>query len=182
MNLEEKQLSAKYVYQGKILKFRVDTALLPDGTTAHREVIEHPGGVSVVAVTDNNEILAVKQFRYPYFEILTEIPAGKFDYQGENPLDAVKRELKEETGATAEKIIDLGIIYPSPGCYGENLHLFAAKGLKIGTSNPDDDEFLEVLKIPLEKAVDMVLNNEIRDAKTIIGILKIKTLIEKGEF
>lgn len=182
MNLEEKQLSKKYVYKGKILKFRVDQALLPDGTVAGREVVEHPGGVCVVALTDKNEILAVKQFRYPYFEILTEIPAGKFDSPDEIPLEAAKRELKEETGAKAKTMIDLGVIYPSPGCYGESLYMFAAKDLEFGDLDPDDDEFLEVLRIPLEKFYEQILSGEIKDAKTIIGVLKIKEKIVRGEF
>ncbi len=182
MNLEEKQLSKKYIYKGKIINVRVDDALLPNGKIAKREVVEHPGGVTVVAVTDNNEILAVRQYRYPYGEILLEIPAGKFDSPEEIPLDAVKRELKEETGATAAEFINLGVIYPTPGCYGERLYLFAAKGLSFGDTDLDDDEFLEVEKIPLEEFTQMIMQNKIKDAKTIIGVLKIKELIERGTF
>lgn len=102
MNLEEKQISSEYIYQGKIIKLRRDTALLPNGKNATREVVEHNGGVCVAALADNNEVLFVKQFRYPYMEIVTEIPAGKRDSADEDPLACGKRELKEETGAEAE--------------------------------------------------------------------------------
>lgn len=181
MNLEEKQLSKKYFYKGKIVNMRVDNAVLPNGKTALREVVEHPGGVGVVALTQNNEVLAVRQFRYPYGEVLLEIPAGKLDSCNELPIEAVKRELKEETGAEAENIIPLGVVYPSPGCYGENLYLFAAKNLRFGNNNLDEDEFLEVEKIPLDRFVEMVMNGEIKDAKTEIGILKAEKLVKEGK-
>lgn len=104
MNLEEKQISGEYIYKGKIIRLRRDTALLPNGKTATRELIEHNGGVCVAALTDNNEVLFVKQFRYPYMEVVTEIPAGKRDSADEDPLACGKRELKEETGAEAENL------------------------------------------------------------------------------
>ena len=182
MNLEEKELSRKYYFKGRIIKVREDCVRLPDGKDAKREVVEHPGGVSVVAVTDDNEILAVRQFRYPYKEVLLEIPAGKFDFVGEDPETAVRRELREETGATADTLIKLGVIYPSPGCYGENLHLFAAKGLHFGETDPDDDEFLEVERVPLKEFSKLVMDGKIKDAKTEIGILKIEKLINEGKF
>ena len=105
----------------------------------------------MAALTDNNEVLFVKQFRYPYMEVVTEIPAGKRDSADEDPLACGKRELKEETGAEAEKFIPLGRLYPSPGYCGEVIWMFAAAGLKYGEQHPDDDEFLSVEKIPLEK-------------------------------
>ena len=165
MNLEEKQLTSEYIYNGKIIKLRRDTALLPNGKTSTREVIEHNGGVCVAALTDSDEVLFVKQFRYPYMEVVTEIPAGKRDGADEDPLACGKRELKEETGAEAESFIPLGKLYPSPGYCGEVIWMFAATGLSYGEQHPDDDEFLSVEKIPLEKAVQMILSGEITDAK-----------------
>lgn len=181
MNLEEKQLSAEYMYKGKIISLRRDKALLPNGNTATREVVEHNGGVCVAALTDNDEVLFVRQFRYPYMEIIPEIPAGKRDKADEDPLECGIRELKEETGATAEKFIPLGKLYPSPGYCGEIIWMYAATGLSYGEQNPDDDEFLTVEKIPLNKAVEMILLGEITDAKTQAAVLKLKVLKDKGK-
>ena len=181
MNLEEKQLTSEYIYNGKIIKLRRDTALLPNGKTSTREVIEHNGGVCVAALPDNDEVLFVKQFRYPYMEIVTEIPAGKRDGADEDPLVCGKRELKEETGAEAESFIPLGKLYPSPGYCGEVIWMFAATDLRYGEQHPDDDEFLSVEKIPLEKAVQMILSGEITDAKTQAAVLKLKLLKDRGE-
>ena len=181
MNLEEKQLSAEYMYEGKIIKLRRDKALLPNGNTSVREVVEHNGGVCVAALTDNDEVLFVRQFRYPYMEIIPEIPAGKRDKSDEDPLECGKRELKEETGATAENYIDLGCLYPSPGYVNEVIYCFLATNLTYGEMNPDEDEFLDVIKIPLEKAVEMTLSGEIKDAKTQIAILKTKALRDAGK-
>mgnify|MGYP004695277947 FL=1 len=181
MNLEEKQLTSEYIYNGKIIKLRRDTALLPNGKTSTREVIEHNGGVCVAALTDNDEVLFVKQFRYPYMEIVTEIPAGKRDGADEDPLVCGKRELKEETGAEAESFIPLGKLYPSPGYCGDVIWMFAATDLRYGEQHPDDDEFLSVEKIPLEKAVQMILSGEITDAKTQAAVLKLKLLKDRGE-
>lgn len=171
MDMTEKPINQKYIFKGKIVNLRVDDALLPDGNTAVREVVEHPGGVCVAALTDENELLFVEQFRYPYFEKLLELPAGKLEY-GEDPFEAGKRELNEETGAIAENYEDLGKLYPTPGYCGEIIHMYLAKGLTFGEQNLDADEFLEVKKIPLKKAFEMVMNNEITDSKTQVGIVK----------
>lgn len=181
MNLEEKQLSAEYLYKGKIVNLRRDIALLPNGNEALREVIEHPGGVCVAALTDNNEVLMVRQFRYPYFETVLEIPAGKRDSKDEEPLKCGIRELREETGATAEKFIFLGELYPSPGYCGEIIWLYAATDLTFGETDPDEDEFLSLEKIPLVKAVDMIMSGEIKDAKTQAAILKLQLLKNQGK-
>ena len=179
MELKETPLKTEYVYKGKIINLRVDDARLPNGKTAKREIVEHGGGVCVAALTDKNEILLVKQFRYPYGEIIHEIPAGKRD-GNEEPLICGKRELKEETGATAEKYISLGELYPTPGYCGETIWMFAAFDLTFGEKDPDDDEFLEVDKIPFDKAVEMVLSGEIKDAKTQTAILKLNEMFRKG--
>ena len=181
MNLEEKQLKAEYLYKGKIINLRRDEAEIPNGTVALREVVEHPGGVCVAALTDDNEVLMVRQFRYPYSEIILEIPAGKRDGKDEDPLACGIRELKEETGATAEKFLFLGQLYPTPGYCGEIIWLYAATGLSFGECDPDDDEFLSVEKIPLDTLVDMIMKGEIKDAKTQTAILKLKLLKESGQ-
>ena len=180
MNLTEKQLTKEYIFKGKVINLRRDTALLPNNSTATREVIEHNGGVCVAALTDNDEVLFVRQFRYPYMEEILEIPAGKRDSADEDPLLCGKRELKEETGATAKKFIPLGELYPTPGYCGEIIWMFAATGLDFGQTCPDEDEFLELEKIPLNKAVEMILNGEIKDAKTQAAVLKLKILKENG--
>lgn len=180
MDLTEKQLSFEYKFQGKIVNLRVDDALLPNGTTAKREIVEHNGGVCVAPLDDEYNLYFVKQFRYPYMEIVTELPAGKLE-KGEDPFEAGKRELKEETGATAKKYVDLGKLYPTPGYCGEIIHMYLATELEFGDRNPDEDEFLEVYKIPLSEAVEMVMKGEIRDSKTQTMILKIHFMKQEGK-
>lgn len=179
MNLNEKPLSSEYPYRGKIVSLRVDQALLPNGRQAVREVVEHPGGVCVAALTDQEELLFVRQFRYPYQEVILELPAGKRS-PGEDPLACGVRELKEETGAEAERVEPLGRLYPSPGYTDEIIYLFLATGLSLGDSHPDDDEFLEVERVPLGEAVRRVMAGEIDDAKTQIAVLKIEELKRQG--
>lgn len=179
MDFTEKPLKQDYLYRGKIVNLRVDNAELPDGTTALREVIEHPGGVCVAALTEKEELLFVEQFRYPYMETVLELPAGKLEY-GEDPFEAGKRELQEETGAAAENYRDLGKLYPTPGYCGEIIHMYLAENLTFSEQHLDEDEFLEVRRIPLEEAFQMVMRNEIRDSKTQVGILKTYQLV-KGQ-
>ena len=180
MNLEEKTLKQQYIYKGRIINMRVDEAQLPDGGKAKREVVEHNGGVCVVALTDTDEIFMVRQFRYPYMEVIYEIPAGKRD-GNEAPITCGIRELREETGMTADEFIPLGELYPSPGYCGEIIWLYAAKGLHEGKTDLDEDEFLEAEKFPLKTAVDMILNGEIKDAKTQAAVLKVAELKRRGK-
>lgn len=171
MDLTEKTVEQEYKYKGRILNLRVDKAELPNGKISTREVVEHHGGVTVAALTAENELLFVRQFRYPYSEVVLELPAGKLELS-EDPFKAGIRELKEETGAVAENYIDLGKFYPSPGYCGEIIHLYGATGITFEEQNLDEDEFLNVERIPLSKAVEMVLNNEIPDGKTQAAVLK----------
>ncbi len=180
MNLRETPVEQEVKYEGRIIRLRVDKAQLPNGRIATREVVEHNGGVCIAALTEQRELLFVRQFRYPYQEVVLELPAGKID-KGEEPLACGKRELTEETGASAQQYRSLGRLYPSPGYCGEVIHLFLATGLSFGRMNPDEDEFLEVERIPLEKAVQMVLDNEVPDAKTQVAVLKTWALLQKGE-
>ena len=180
MDLTEKPVKQEYKFKGKIVNLRVDDALLPNGNIAKREIVEHNGGVMVAPLDNEDNLYFVKQFRYPYMEIVTELPAGKLE-KGEDPFEAGKRELKEETGAVANKYVSLGQLYPTPGYCGEIIHMYLATELSFGEQNPDDDEFLEVYKIPLEKAVEMVLSGELKDSKTQTAILKIHCLKQEGK-
>ena len=179
MKLSEKTIASKTIYEGKILQVILDDIELPDGKKSKREVVNHPGGVAVAALDENNNLLFVKQFRYPYKEIVFELPAGKLE-KGMSPLENGKRELLEETGAVGYSYISLGQVYPSPGYTNEIIHLYACKIKSLGESRPDEGEFLNVEKLPVDKAVEMVLNNRIPDAKTQIAVLKTAMLLNSG--
>ncbi len=176
-HLIEKTKERSTAFQGCLLRLDVDTVTLPDGKEGIREYIRHPGGVGVVALTDENEVLLVKQYRYPYGEVLTEIPAGKRD-PGEEPLKTGMRELEEETGYRAANYVSLGVMYPTPGCCDEKVYIYLATGLTQSEAHPDADEFLDVERCPLEEMVKRVLAGEIADAKTQIGILKAKLWLD----
>ncbi len=180
MELFEKTLSSQNVFDGTVLHITLDEIELPDGEKSKREVVNHQGGVAVAALDDDNNLLFVKQFRYPYKEVVLELPAGKLE-KGSTPLENGKRELLEETGAQGYSYISLGQVYPSPGYTSEIIHLYACKVQSEGESRPDDGEFLNVEKIPLNKAVEMVLNNQIPDSKTQIAVLKTAMLLNSGK-
>lgn len=172
---EEKQIDSKKIYDGCILSLRVDRVMLENGKEATREVIDHQGAAGIVAFDENGKLLMVRQYRYPVEQELLEIPAGKID-PGETPMQCAVRELQEETGYLAEKMIDLGRLYPAAAYDCETVHIFYAQGLTPARQNLDEDEFLTVEHIDFEEAVRMVLDNEILDSKTQIGILKIKNI------
>lgn len=178
MHLDEKTLESCLVYDGKIVKLYRDKALLENNSEVIREVIKHPGGVCVVPLTDKNEVIMVTQLRYPHHKVLTEIPAGKLEW-GEDHFECGKRELKEETGCTAEKYDYLGCLLPTPAYDTEVIHMYLARELSQAEQKLDEDEFLDVKKIPFEKAVEMVMNGEITDAKTQLALLKTKLLLER---
>lgn len=180
MKLFEKTLTSETKFEGRIIKVLRDTVELENGKTSAREVVCHNGGVCVAALTEQNEVLLVRQFRYPYKEVLLELPAGKLE-KGEDPFEAVKREQMEETGTTGENYISLGNLYPSPGYCDEIIRIWACRVAQKGEMHLDEDEFLEVERIPLDKAVEMVLNNEIPDSKTQVGILKTAALVKAGK-
>ncbi len=171
MNLTEKTIDTKEIFSGRIIHVKEDIVLLPNGKTAGRELVLHSGGVGIIALDDENNVCMVEQYRKPYDEVVLEVPAGKLE-AGEDPLDAAKRELSEETGYTAEKFTFLGNCYPSPGYCSEIIHLYLAENLSFVGQHLDPGEFVVVKKIPLTKLVEMVLKNEIKDAKTEICILK----------
>lgn len=179
MHLEEKTLSSEQKFDGRIIKLYVDKVELEDGRAATREVIRHPGGVCVLPLDENGNVLFVKQFRYPHGKVLLEIPAGKLEY-GEKHYDCGLRELKEETGCICDSYDYLGSLIPTPAYDSEVIHMYLARGLHAGAQKLDAGEFLDIERIPLEKAVEMVMNNEIADSKTQIAILKTKLLLEKA--
>lgn len=176
MNFSEKTIDSKQIYKGRIINVKIDTVVLPDGSRASRELVEHPGGVGIIAVDENRDVLMVEQFRKPFEQMVLEVPAGKLD-AGEEPLECGKRELKEETGCTAEEYTYLGTYYATPGFCSEKLSIYLATKLHQARQQLDDGEFLEVRKMSLDTLYDMVMNNEIHDAKTAIAILKTKQIL-----
>lgn len=177
MELNEKTLKENVIFSGRIITVNCDEIALPDGKTSKREVVYHHGGVCVVPLTKDGELLFVKQFRYPYREVVLELPAGKLE-KNEDPYEAGLRELSEEVGFTTDKMLSLGKFYPTPGYCSEIIHLYLAEDLICTGQHLDEGEFLTVEKIPLKKAVEMVMSGEILDGKTQTAILK--TAILKG--
>ena len=175
MKLFEKTLTSETKFEGRIIKVLRDTVELENGKTSAREVVCHNGGVCVAALTEQNEVLLVRQFRYPYKEVLLELPAGKIEL-GEDPRECGIRELQEECGCTADRFEKLAQLYPTPAYCTEVIHIYRASGLHESVQKLDDGEFLDVLRIPFAQAVQMVMDGEISDAKTQIGILKLHLL------
>ena len=171
MDYTEEKLRHVNTYKGIIVDVETDMVRLTNGKITMREVVHHPGGVCVAAVDEDGLIAVVRQYRYPFREHLTELPAGKLEY-GEDPLEAAKRELSEETGLEAENWTLLGALYTSPGFSTEKLYLYLATGLSQGKAHPDPNEFLDVEKLPLEELVARVERGEICDAKTVAGALR----------
>lgn len=176
MELFEKTVESEIKFQGRIVTVRLDKAELPNGRIASREVVEHPGGVCILPLFDDNTVTVVRQFRYPFQKVVTELPAGKLE-RGEDHRVCALRELSEEVGTEAEELTYLGAMYTSPGFSSEVLHMYLARGLKQGASHPDEDEFLEGERIPFQQLVDEVMSGEIADGKTIATTLKVKTLL-----
>lgn len=180
MSFSEKTTSVKEIFDGRIIRVHVDDIILPDGSKSKREVVEHSGGVCVAPLTDDGELLMVRQFRYPFSRELLEVPAGKLE-KGEDPLNAGIRELEEECGVVADKVISLGEIYPTVAYCSEIIRMFAATGLRKTQQHLDKGEFLGVEKVKFEDALSMVMSGEIRDAKTVAAILKLEMLKREGK-
>ncbi|MHB1334688.1 MAG: NUDIX domain-containing protein [Candidatus Humimicrobiaceae bacterium] len=178
-DLEEKKISSEKVFEGKIIKLFFDKVMLPNKKLATREKVWHPGAVAVVPLTSNNEIILIKQYRYPVEEVLIEIPAGKLD-KDEAPGDCAKRELQEEVGAVGGNLVHLTSFHTTPGFSNEFLHLYLAINFEKKENNPDEDEFLQILSIPVKDCIDWVFEGIIKDAKIIIGILMANEYIKNN--
>ena len=168
---QEERIGGEVLFKGRMLRLERDTVLLPNGLQTSREVVRHPGAVGIIALKDQ-QVLLVRQYRYAIAQKTLEIPAGKLDPQ-EPPMDCAVRELREETGyrGTMEHI---STFYTTPGFSDEVMHLFLAQDLVWDPLTPDDDEFIEVERIPWDEAVQRAQQNEFNDAKTILGILLVK--------
>lgn len=167
---------SELIFDGRVLHLYHDRVSLPDGNSAMREYCRHNGGVAVIPINEDNEVLCVKQYRYPHACVTLEIPAGKLESKDSDTASAALRELSEETGAVCDKLTYLGEIYPSPAIMDEVIYLYIAEGLHSGTAHLDEDEFLSCECIPLSTLYDMVMRGEIKDAKTQIAILKAYSL------
>lgn len=170
-HLKETLLSRNAVFTGKVLTLQHDQVRLPDGGTASREIVRHPGAIAVVPVLPDGRILIVRQYRYAVEKVLAEIPAGKLDPQ-ETPEACALRELREETGYCAGTLESWGYIYTAPGFTDEKIFLFRATELNFVGTMPDHDEFLEVEAVSLDEILQAVATGEIADAKTIVGIMR----------
>lgn len=173
MSIEEKTLKTERIYEGKVINLRVDTVELPDKKYSKREIIEHPGAVGIIGVNNEGRVILVKQYRKAVNDFLLEIPAGKMEPK-EDPLECARREFKEETGYNASDFHVLSQFYTSPGFSDEKIYLFKADHLFKGVAEPDEDEYIEIVEMPFEKALEKITNGEIQDSKTIIAILMAK--------
>lgn len=167
--MKEKKIEGETIYNGKVVRLEKDKVLCPNGKESYREIVRHNGGAGILCFSDKGEVLLIRQYRYAYDEVIYEIPAGKLE-KNENPYDTAMRELEEETGLKAGKLEFLGKIYPTCGYSSEIIYLYLAKDCTLTKTSWDEDEWLESVYIPLEKTEEMILNGEIRDAKTICAI------------
>lgn len=175
MDLLEKTIKKKEIYKGKIVDLSIHDVLLPNGDKSQREVVKHPGAVAIIALTEENKLVLVKQFRKPLEKVIAEIPAGKLE-KGEAPLVCAKRELEEETGYLAKEWRELGSFYTSPGFADELIYIFLASDLIKGVAKTDDDEFVECLELTLEEAKELMNEQLIHDAKTVIAVQYLQLL------
>ncbi len=178
MNIEEKFISREEIFNGIVLHVVRDTVELPNGNTAIREVCLHLGAVAIIPLLPDGRVIMERQYRYAHGRTFFEIPAGKLDSADEDPLEAAKRELREETGAVAGKITYLGRIDTTPALINEKVHLYLAEDLTFGERELDEDEFLETEAVPLNTLVDMVMSGEIKDSKTQIAVLKLSRILD----
>ena len=176
----EKTLSSEVLFEGRVVTLTKDVALLENGETSIREVVHHHGGACIVPYFEDGTLCMVRQFRYAMQQELWELPAGKLE-KGEDPFLAAQRELEEECGVTAERFINLGVLYPTVGYDSEKIYIWAAKGLKPTSQHLDDGEFLDVAGLPFDDVLQMVMTDEIRDSKTVTAMLKYAWLRQRGE-
>ena len=175
-DLIEQKVSSQDVFDGTLLHVKKDTVRLPNGNIAYREWIKNPGASAVLPVTPEGRLIFVRQYRYPIQQVTLEIPAGKLDAEGEDPLDCAKRELSEETGYQAEKYTFLTKLATTVGFSNEFIYIYAAEGLTAGRQHPDEDEFINVCTLTMDEAMAKVRSGEICDAKSITAVLLLREL------
>ncbi len=180
MDLTEKHISTEEIFDGTILHLVNDTIELPNGKQAHREVIRHVGAVCVVPLTDNGEVIMERQYRYAVGETIFEIPAGKLDSKSEDPESAIRRELKEETGYIAGKLIHLGYFYPACAYSDEKINMYLATELIEDERALDEDEFINLERMKLEDVVKLVVEGKVPDLKTQAAIMRVMYMKEHG--
>ena len=185
-NLIESTVTSELIYDGQVVHLFVDQVRLPDGKTGLREYVRHIGAVAVLPLTEEGEVVCVRQYRYAHGRVMTEIPAGKLDSSTEDHVEAALRELQEETGARCRELIYLGLYRSTPAILDEKIDLYLARGLDFGEQDPDEDEFLSVVRIPLSELVEEVMQGKITDGKTQVAVLKTNELLrreaaQKGE-
>ena len=179
MDMEEKTLASRLIFDGRLLKLYRDEVEVATGGRSAREYVHHPGGAAVVALDGDGNVYLERQFRYPYHKVVMEIPAGKLE-EGEDPFDAIRRELKEEIGAEAGRWDPLGHIMPSVGYTDEMLYLYLARDLTFGETHWDKDEFLEPFKLPFTEALERAADGRINDGKTVAALFRADRLM-RGE-
>ncbi|OOC42640.1 NUDIX domain-containing protein [Thermosipho sp. 1074] len=177
----EKLLKSQEIFKGVLLHVKKDEVLLENGRKSTREYVLHPGAVAVVPILDDNKVVMVKQYRYPIGRELLEIPAGKFDFKGEDPLECAKRELKEETGFQAKDYTYLGYIHTTPGFSNEVIYIYLARNLVKGNAEPDEDEIIKIEVKDIEEVLEKCISGDITDSKTIIGIFKTYFFLRSGK-
>lgn len=178
LGLYERTENVQGVFSGKVITVHLDDVTLCNDSPAQRECVDHPGGVGVICINDDDEVVLVRQFRYPYKEAIYEIPAGKLE-KDEEPVIAAMRELREECGAVCDELMPLGEIYPSPGYTNEIIRLFACVNPTFVEQELDEDEFLQVCKMKFSTLISKIMSGEIKDAKTIAAAMKLKELRSK---
>lgn len=177
--MEERTLEKHEMFRGRIFTAYNDRVSLPNGKESFREYVSHHGGVCCAALNDRGELAFVRQYRYAYGQVITELPAGKLE-PGEDPEDAIRREILEEVGAQCTDWQSMGVLYPTPGYCNEVIHLYTCRIESIGAQHPDEDECLDVIFIPLSEAVDMVMRGELPDSKTQLLVLKLAEYMRKN--
>ncbi len=181
LELLEEGISSQLIYDGRVVHLYVDRVRLPNGAESVREYVKHIGAVAVLPLTEEGEVICVRQYRYAHRSLMLEIPAGKLDSADEDHVEAALRELREETGARCEKLTYLGLYRSTPAILDEKIDLYLAEGLTFGELDPDEDEFLSVERISLIELVDMVMDGKITDGKTQVAVLKTRELLRRRE-
>ena len=177
-DLTEHTLNSEVVYSGRLLHVSRDEVRLPDGKSSVREYITHPGAVVIIPIADNGEVILERQHRYPLHRDFIELPAGKID-AGEDTLACAQRELREETGYIAREWQYVTTVYPCIGYTDERLVYYLARGLELSESQPDEDEFLEILQLPFARALSLIKSGEICEAKTVVGLFWLEKILSE---